>query len=215
MSLGQDLKSAIQETGLSFHLYRGGVLMSESEYVWIKRNSQVTKPFIREFFLEGQLPYDSSARSGDLVYLPYLGRRYLIAHATPDAFEDEVYRLSVVLYLANALVSVVRPVQVRSPSTYLARPRWEIVAKDVYTTLTSPLYGHELNSDSPVGPVVTEVHELYIPSSYDVKSMDIVRLASDFYRVETVKKRRYEGLDVLELHEDNSSETTTTTTTAP
>lgn len=214
MSLGLDLKSAIEETGLSFGHYRDGVLLSSQEFIWLKSNSQVTKPFIREFFLEGNVAYDLDVRSGDVFLLSDTSTRYLIVHSTPDSFENTVYRHSVVLYKANALVSIVRPFQSRDSNSYLAKTHYSIVASGIYVTLTSPLYGHELNEDSPVGSVPTEIHEMYVPSSYGVKETDIVKVGSDSFLVKAVKKRRYEGVDVLELREDNSSETTTTTTTS-
>lgn len=214
MTLGSDIKAAIEETGQAFSLYRDGVLLSSSEYIWLKSNSQVTKPFIREFFLEAQVPYDSAAKSGDLVLLAVSGERYLVMHVTPDSFENSIYRNSIVLYKANVSVSVVRPVVSRDTDyTYLAKTHWNIIAENLYVTFTSPLYGHELNYDSPVGPVSTEEHEMYVPSSYGVQSMDIIRLSDSFFEVKTVKKRRYVGVDVLELGEDTHSETTTTTTT--
>ena len=214
MSLGLDLKSAIEETGLLFSLHRDGVLQSATNYVWLKSNAQVTKPFIREFFLEGQVAYDLDIKSGDVVTITGTGVQYLVAHSTPDSFENEIYRHSLVLYKANEPVSVVRSYQDRNEDTYLAETHYTIVAEDIYVCVTSPLFGNELNEDSETGPIPSEILEMYIPSSYGVLPKDTVRLDGAFYLVESVKKKRYEGLDVLELSLDNSTLTTTTTTTS-
>jgi hypothetical protein len=213
MSLGDDIKSVIEETGVAFDLYRSGVRIAQNQKAWIKGNSQVTKPFIREFFLEGTLASDLSVASGDIMSLLVPGIKYMIMHVTKDLFENEAYRQSVVFYKANVQVTFLRPDQDRDPVSYVLAPHWTILGQNVDVVLTSPLYGAELNEESPVGPISSEVHEMYVPSSYNILPMDLARIGSEFLRVSTVKKRRYEGVDVLELSNDPSSMSTTTTTT--
>lgn len=88
----------------------------------------------------------------------------------------------------------------------------------IYGLLTTPLYGHDLATDEELGYLGLEVHELYLPESLKVQTLDRIRLTStQYYRVETIKPRRYEGVDVFEVGEDSRpapSTTTTTTTTS-
>ena len=60
-----------------------------------------------------------------------------------------------------------------------------------------------------------KLHEMYVPSSLGVQALDRIRISSsEYYRVETVKPRRYSAVDVIELGVDTRATTTSTTTTS-
>jgi len=215
MTIGPDIKEAIVEVGIGFTIIRESGNIT-GEYLTAKSNAQVTKPFIREFFLEGTMCYDTQAVSGDIIEFDTTGARYLVTHRTPTLFENTVIRYEVVLYLANVIVSVLRPVEIRDPHTYHMRTTLPVVKSGVSLTLTTPLFGQSLVTDEELGMLGIETHEVYAPSSYGITYLDRIKILStgQYYRVEAVRKYRFAGVDVIDVGEDLRPTTSTTTTTS-
>ena len=214
MTIGPDIKEAIQEVGTKFSIIRDGGNIT-GEYLTHASNAQVTKPFIREFFLEGTMQYDTDAVGGDIIEFETTGKRYLVAHITPTLFENEVIRYEVVLYMANVVVSILRPFEVRDVSSYLMRTGWTVVKAGVSLTLTTPLFGQSLETDQEIGLLGIQSHEVYAPTSYGITYLDRIKILStgEYWRVEAVRKYIYEGVNVIDVGEDVRPSTTTTTTT--
>jgi hypothetical protein len=213
MTIGPDIKEAIVEVGAGFTIIRESGNVS-GEYLTSKSNAQVTKPFIREFFLEGTMQYDTAVVSGDIIEFDTTGTRYLVTHITPTLFENSVIRYEVVLYMANVLVSILRPGERRDPSSYLIETYWDTIKSNVSLVLTTPLFGQSLEGDSELGLLNIETHEVYAPSSYGITYLDRLKILStgEYWRVEAVRKYRYTGVDVIDVGEDVRPTTSTTTT---
>jgi len=219
MTIGPDIKEAIVEVGTSFTILRDSGNIS-GEYLTHKGNAQVTKPFIREFFLEGVMTYDTQVVVGDIIEFDTTGIRYLVAHFTPTLFENAVIRYETVLYKANVNAVILRPFEVRDPNSYLMRTGFMVIKSSAPLVLTTQLFGQSLEADNELGILNIESHEVYAPSAYGITYMDRIKDPSEnnYWRVEAVRKYRYEGVDVIDVGEDvrptTSSSTSTTTTTA-
>jgi len=224
MTIGPDIKEAIVEVGLGYTIVRSAGNVT-GEYLTAKPNEQVTKPFIRENFLEAQIPYDSVMVSGDVIEFDTTNDRYLIMHFTPTLFENTVIRYESVLYKTNVKVSILRPGQRRNNASYLMETYWDIIAEDADILLTTPLFGQDLETDEQLGLLGMEVHEAWLPSSLGIQLLDRVRITSgtrvgDYWVVESLRKYRFESCDVVKLRVDQrpstttSSSTTTTTSTS-
>ena len=213
MTIGPDIKEAIVEVGTGFTIIRDAGNI-EGEYLTHKSNAQVTKPFIREFFLEGTMQYDTDVVSGDIIEFDTTGTRYLVTHITPTLFENAVIRYETVLYRANVNVSIFRPAEVRDAHTYHIRTAWSTVKAAVNLVLTTPLFGQSLDGDTELGLLNVEMHEVYAPSSYGITYLDRIKILStgEYWRVEAVRKYRYDGVDVIDVGEDVRPTTSTTTT---
>lgn len=217
MSIGVDLKEVLQEVGTAFTVIResGNI---EGEYLDFELNSQVTKPFIQEFFLEAVLQYDTSVNVGDIIEFSVNGVRYMLMNKTPEMFENAIISYASVLYKCNVKIDVRRPSEGdwdRSHS-YDRYTSWEIIKSNIDALLTTPLYGNSLETDEELGLIGIQKGELYLPSSVGIKVLDRIRLEKDeYYRVEAVKKRRYSAVDVIDVGEDTrpSFSTTSSTTT--
>lgn len=211
--IGLDIKEVLSEVGVSFTIIRDSGNVT-GEYVMYSPNAQVTKPFIREFFLDARLAYDTACVVGDVIEFNTTGDRYLIMNRTPTLLEDEIYQYNTVLYKTNVVCDILRPSEGDWPTdTYHRRTIWTSLASSQDVLITTPLYGHELD-ESAFGPLQIEVHEMYVPASIGIRPLDRVRVSSsEYYRVTTVKPRRYDGVDVVELSEDQRPTTTSTTTT--
>jgi len=224
MTIGPDIKEAIVEIGTLFTIERESGDIT-GEYLSYKSNAQVTKPFIREFFLDAELCYDTEGIGGDIIKFNATGTRYIIMNRTPIQFEDTVIKWETTLYKSNTLINVYRQSLVRNSQTYRMDVTWSLVEYNRYALITSPLYGIDLETDEQLGLLGLQVHEMYVPTSYDIKAHDRVLVIgeNEYFRVEAVKKRRYEGVNVLEIGYDtratstttsSSTSTSTTTTTA-
>lgn len=214
MTIGPDIKEAIVEVGTKFTIIRDSGNVT-GEYLTSKSNAQVTKPFIREFFLEGTLQYDTEVVSGDIIEFDTTGVRYLVSHITPTLFENAIIRYETVLYRANVLVSILRPSEIRDPNSYLMRTSWSTVKASASLVLTTPLFGQSLEADQELGIIGIETHEVYAPSSYGITYLDRIKILAtgEYWRVEAVRKYRYDGVDVIDVGEDVRPTTTTTSTT--
>jgi hypothetical protein len=212
MTIGPDIKEALVEVGQAVIVTDRLSIDRAAEYIYYKPNSQATKPFIREFFLEAWFSYDTPTLSGDLVRFVVTGTRYMLMNLTPFMFENTVIRMDGVLYKCNVEAILLRPREVRE--NYLTRTVWDVIASSMWCLLTTPLYGNQLDTGESLGQLGLEVHELYARDIFDIKVNDRVKVSSDqYYRVESIKYRRFDGVTTYELGEDNRSYTTTTTTT--
>lgn len=204
MSIGLDLKEAILAVGVSINLIGRNF---PSEFIRFKTNKQVTKPFIREYFQETMMSFDTNIVSGDVIEVEATGFRYLMMNKTPDLFENEVMRYGGVVYKTNVNGSLQRPTygrgaDLRKAEVFVAVPG----AEAVDALMVEALYGHSLDIDDALGEIGLEKHELYIPHRFGAKVKDRFYINENrYYRVITVKTHRYDDVDVLEIDIDTRS----------
>lgn len=215
MTIGIDIKEVLEEVGNTITIKRDSGDVT-GEYTMYKPNAQVTKPFIREFFLEGILSYDTSAVVGDIIEFLISGDKYILMNKSPVLLENVIYQYNSVFYKTNVVADIMRPSEGDWPAgTYHRKTNWSYLKSQVDVLITTPLYGAELDVEQDLGQIELEIHEMYIPTSVGIEPLDRVRVSSSvFYKVETVKPRRYDGVDVVELSEDTRVQSTTTTTTS-
>jgi len=214
MTIGLDIKEVLVEEGTSFTILRDSGNIT-GEYLDYETNEQVTKPFIQEFFLQAMLAYDTQAVPGDVIQFDTTGNTYLVVGSNTELFENSSIYKAVVLYKTNCQPGIYRPRNASRGGQYHIQTIWDLVSAAPYCLVTTQLYGHDLQTDVPVGYIGVEGHELYIQSSIGVKVGDRIRISADeYFRVKAVKKRRFSAVDVCDLEEDTRPWTTTTTTTS-
>lgn len=219
MSIGPDIKDALKEVAITATILRdsGNV---ENEYIDYDPNAQVTKPFVQEFFLECSLTYDTQIVIGDIIQFDTTTDKYLVMNKTANQFENAVISYNGILYKSNTVVDVYRPVDIENrDDQYLHHTIWTLVKADVNVLLTTALHGYDLE-DSEIGKLSVKDLELYISTSVGAQELDRIIVSSrEYYKIETVKKRRYSAVDVCDLGNDTrsiegSNVTTTTSTTS-
>jgi hypothetical protein len=166
MTVGQDIKSVFQEVGAAVTLLPG----STTEYIRAIINKQVTKPFIREFFIEAQLPYDTSIAAGSTIAFAS-GDVYLVMNKTPMVLEGATYMWGSVLYKTNVIGRVMRPSSARD-ERYRQDVSWAAVKTGCYALLTESLYGNELDSNEELANLGLKREDLYIPASSGIRQDD-------------------------------------------
>jgi hypothetical protein len=203
MTIGPDIKEILSDIGTTFTIKRdsGDV---DGGYLDITPNTQVTKPFIREFFLEIELAYDTSIQAGEILELDVPGTIHMLANKTADVFENEIISYQGVTYQINVSGELLRPSGEADWDSEYKRPETFIPVRDpCYALLTTPVHGGELETDEPIGLLDMERLEMYILSTYGIQELDRYQpVSGEYYRVEAVKTRRYPGIDVVLLGED-------------
>lgn len=199
MSLGPDIKEVLQEVGTSITILRSPVNIT-GEYIKTKINAQVTKPFIREFFLEVTLANDTQVVAGDTLLLAD-GRYFIVMNMTPVLFENEVYCFSAVFYKCNAVGIIKRRQELRIK--YKQHIAWPNIATDCHALLTESYYGNKLDEDERVGPVSLNSIDCYLPHSKGAQKGDRFWISStEYYQVEHIFIRRFDNVDLAILGED-------------
>lgn len=199
MSLGPDIKEVIAEVGSAITIFRSPANIT-GEFIKAKVNAQVTKPFIREFFLEGTLSYDTQLNAGDVVQLND-GRIFLVMNKTPITFEGSIYSYSAVLYKSNVTGSLYRLSETKVD--YRSTVSWSAVVASAYALLTENQFGNELDDDGEVGKVSLKAIDCYLPRSYGAIIGDRFEVSStEYYQVEDIKLRRFDNIDLITLGED-------------
>ena len=217
MSIGPDIKEAIVEVGISYTIIRDSGNITDN-WMTAKANEQVTKPFIREYFLEAQMTFDSPTLAGDIIQFDTTLDRYIVMHFTPTMFENTIIRYESVLYKTNVKVTILRPGERRNPHTLVMETYWDIIQEDRDLLLTTPLFGQDLETSEELGLLGIETHEIWCPSSYGFQNLDRVRVTlgvgvGDYWKAEALRKYRFEACDVVKVKEDTRATTTTTSTT--
>ena len=204
MTIGPDIKEVLSEVGTAFTIKRDSGDVT-GEYLDYTPNTQVTKPFIREFFMEVMLSYDTVANAGDIIELDVPAQHYIVMNLTPDMFENEIIKKDGVIYKCNVSGELLRfSGEADWPdSTYRKLEHLQLVRADCYALLTSPEFGGELDENEPIGYLNMDEQELYLPSSVGIKELDRYQpVSGEYYKVTAVKKRRYPNVDVALLSED-------------
>jgi len=203
MSIGPDIKEALWDVGIFYDILLPVTLPDHEKLVY-KGNAQATKPFIREFFLEATLSYDTLVTPGSVIKLIISSIPYLIMNKTPNMFEDEVIENKVVLYKCNVSGELLRiSGEVGWNPKYQKTPKFEVIRANAYALQTEVLLGSGIALDQEIGAVSTDRQDLYVPEYYGVKELDrYAPVSGEWYMVKAVKKRLYDGVDVCELIPD-------------
>lgn len=199
--VAEDIKKAYIEVGVKYNVFREN-LIGSGEYLFYEENRQVTKPFIRESFLEASIPYDTSGESGDILKFDD-GRNYILMSKTPSLIENEIIEFGVTLYKANVSGELSRPSgEAWDSQTYHKVPVFEIMKTNCFSLLTESLFRYEM-VEKEIGNLLVSKDELYVPKYYGIQINDRYSPRSgEFYKVSTIKTRGFVGVDVVEVEED-------------
>ena len=207
MAFGLDIKHVLQEVGTAVHIKgrTSGETDIDGGYLDYEMNRQVTKPFVREFFLEASLPYDTVILAGDVVeFQDGTSRRFMVMNKTPENFENEGVIYEIVLHRCNVSGELFRPSgEVPNATTYQRQTVWQLVRGECYGLLTDRLFGTDLIQDEELGQIGIESQVLYLPHSVGARVLDRYRpVSGEYYKIETVSIRRYDNIDICYVSED-------------
>jgi hypothetical protein len=194
----EDIKSAYIEVGSSYNVLN----KVSGEYCMYELNSQVTKPFIREFFLEAYLPSDTQARAGDVIEFETTRTRYLVMNSTPDMLENQVIENACVLYKVNCTGEIRRPVETRN-AQYKVGTEWQTIAASTNALITEVLFGYMMSDEDDLGMLGIKKDDFYIPSSYGIRVLDRIEpFSGEFRMVTAIRKHTYPNVDFCTVEVD-------------
>ena len=203
MSIQIDIADVLEEVGIAFSIERLGVDAGyDNEYLTYTPNTQVTKPFVREHFLETAFKSDTNVLGGDVLNFVVSGDSYLVMNNTPDFFENEIIRYLSVLYKTNVSLDILRPQN--TTVGYDTTFAFSTIHTAQKALIYAPLFGNVGKVDDSVGSYGLDKHELYLPLDYGLKEADRVQISgtSLYYKVNTVILRRFPNIVVAGLIED-------------
>ena len=204
--VGLDIKDVLEEIGTSFtYLVRPDSGELGTQYLDYEMNRQVTKPFIREYFLEAMFPYDTDAVGGDVIkFLD--GRIFMIMNITDENLFNESLGKEAVLYKCNVSGELRRASGEASWDTTYSYQRstvWESIAIPAYGLLSEKLFGTDLEQDADFGQISLEAQILYLPNSYGAKVLDRYSPKSgEYYKIQAIRTREFDSVDVCHVVED-------------
>jgi len=205
MSIGFDIADVFTEIGTRFNIKQdSGEVDVVGGYLDFEMNRQVTKPFVREFFLECFFAYDTTVNAGDVIeFQDETSRRFMVMNKTQENFENESILHEGVLYLCNVSGELLRPSGEVFDTNYVQTTTWNPIRTEAYAFLSDRLFGTSLEQDEEVGQFKIESQLLYLPHSYGTQPLDRYSPSSgEYYKIETIATRRFDNVDVCYLAED-------------
>ena len=205
MGVGDDIKLAYQEVGIHYKVTRGLTPTTSGEYIgeylMYEPNLQASKPFLRNFAVEASLPYDTVVISGDLLTLDD-GQKFLVNVVTPDVLQGEAIEKLANLYKANVSGELYRYSGEAVDALYHTVQVFDLVASNVYATLAPEEMQTKLEQVD-FAQLENKQLLLYLPNFYHAQVLDrYVPISGEYYKVRSVNRRMFDGVDILSLEED-------------
>jgi len=200
--VGLDIKDVLEEIGTSFTILRPNSGELGIEYLDYETNRQVTKPFIREYFLEISLPYDTNVIGGDIIEFSD-NRQFLVMNVTPENLFNESIGKEGILYKCNVSGELLRPTGEAWGASYRRVTTWQTIKLPCYGLLTEKIFGSDLITDEELGQIGVEAMVLYLPSEVHALPLDRYLFASgEYVKLEVIEHRKFDGVDVCHISED-------------
>ena len=202
MSFGPDIEELLDDIGTSYTIIRDSGNIT-GEKLLAKVHRQVTKPFIREFFTEATLSYNSVTVGGDIIRFDD-GTNHLIVNNSKRNFENTAFDRQAVLYKCNVSGQLQRLSGTAWDNDYQTNQEFATVNSQVYGLLTEELYGNVVDEDNPVGQVSEFSLSFFVPASIDIQELDryIPVSGEQAYKIEDIDKRIFNGVWVAHCEKD-------------
>lgn len=211
MGVKEKIKKTLKKLGTSYTIIReaGNVTGEKLDY---ESNSQVTKPFIREHFLEVTFMYDTEVVPGDVLQFDEDQRKFLVMNADPELFKDVIITKSGVLYKCNTVGNLQRPSG--ESVNYTEVIHWNEVKSGVDALMTDKLYGTRMEDDVQYAQFGIKSLILYVPKSLGIAALDRWVLSGEtfafddeqeqvMYKISHVERKSFPGVDIAYLEEEN------------
>ena len=201
---GSDVADIIDDIGIPFTIF--GTLTTEKCIT--KINSQISKPFIREFFLEITALYNTAVVPGNiLVFNAPDNRYYLITANAFNKLGNAVITTELVGYKCNSFGKLQRNTGTGwNAKTYKHTNSWVDVLNPCPALLSEVQFGamSEL-ADEDIGKILTQELKLYLPHSVGIKTNDRYIVDGVNWKIGRIETHRFSGCDVCNVEEDTRS----------
>lgn len=213
MSIGEDIKSVLADLGVSFKLVRDSGVIDGGRLDYAINESNAN-PFIREHCLSVTFAFDTPAVVGDIVHFDTDGRYFLVAHKTPEVFENAVITHEGTLYMCNATVSFLRPSGEVQDQSYRTITHWEPLRTYAPALLTNRNAMSSMDTSRDFMQMDIAEVVAYVPKSWNVLQHDRMIVSGEIvkYDEDHFGERRYSvkhkdsfnfgGMEIVYLEED-------------
>lgn len=205
MAIAEDIKEILtEEFGAAFQIIRESGNVS-GEYGIIRYTNQATKPITLEHFRRCVLPYDTKAVAGDIVDVSGTSERFIVTNKLPKLFGSDIISYDSIWYKCNVSSGeLLRPSGETRDAQYHLDPGWETIKNNCDAMQVAALYGNDFKSEQEIALMGLLKNEVYLPKSVGVQVLDRWQPASgEYYQVSVIESRRFPGVDVLIVEEDN------------
>lgn len=203
MTFSGELFDVYKDAGAEVIVLRDEGVFS-GEWVVSEISTQVTKPFIKEFFREFYIAANTRIMNGDVIRLKKIGDNFIVMNIDSEVFEDEVIEKTGVLYKTNVSGQVLRMSgEEWNAQSYEKNISWSVVKTDAYALVTEPVFGDKMD-EQVFGSLEINKKEAYFPARYNIRLLDRFEVASgEYFMVESLRKRRFPNVWMAYLVEDN------------
>jgi hypothetical protein len=205
MSISNDIKETLEEVGTQYSVKQGTTTLAASEYLDYDLQT-TTNPFLRNFFLDATLPFDTTASVGNVLTFSTTGDKYLLMNKQAELFENSVLDYQTVLYKCNVSGELLRPSGEDSWSDQSYHKETQFgapYATGVNCLMVEPIVGNDLDIQQELATLNIFKDQVYIPHHYGVQLFDrFAPFSGEYYRIEGIITRQFAGVDVCKIGED-------------
>ena len=203
MSIGEDIKSVIQELGTPITILQRDGSTVTGEYIDYDNYYEQSTEFIRQFCYSGDFQYDSVAIPGDIIQ--FSTQNLMLMNKKHTRFENDVVDSSCFLIECNNFGKFLRSVNTRNVTTKKLTAAWSTIVKDsLYGLLISRKAENE-----EIGGLsnIIEKYTLFVPAGTTILPGDrwfpSRTVLTEYYEVLTVDTYRFDGILTIGLIEDS------------
>jgi len=202
MSIGSDIKKAFEAVGSTYLIKRKNSPFLSGEYCVYEISTALRVPFDREFVYQASLSYDTLAVEGDILLFSD-GEQFLLANKDPEQFANSPVVFESKLLKINVISGeIYRSSGETWDSQYHKIPIWSLTESGVGGLLIETTEV-KLEEKEDFGKPSTNISQLYIPNTMDIKVLDRFQPTSgEYYQVNALRKRVFPGLIIVEVSED-------------
>jgi len=203
VAIASCIKQSLKHSASAYTVIRDAGYIS-GEYMGVRTTEQVTKPITMEHFRVADIPYDTSATTGDVIEIDASHERFMVTNLAPIVMGNALALYQGILYKCNIQSGeLYRPSGETWGVDYHKETQWSLVKNSVHAMHVAALYGADLSTDKELAMIGLAKDEVYMPDSVGIQALDRWQPASgEYYLVETVERRRYPGVDVAVVVED-------------
>lgn len=198
---GADVSDIIDDIGIPFTIFG----TTTTEKCITKINSQISKPFIREFFLEVTTAYNTAVVPGNIIVFDAPdGRYYLITANAFNKLGNAVMTTELVGYKCNSFGKLQRNNETGwNAQTYQHTNAWTDILDPCPALLSEVQFGQMSQlADEDIGKIFTQELKLYLPKSVGIKTNDRYIVDGVNWQIGRIESLRFSGCDVCNVEVD-------------
>lgn len=206
--IGEDIAEVINELGTALHIIdRDPVVI---EYALPYTTKVLTKPSTANTF---QLMYGNmytTVVEGDLIEIPAMGHElYRCMTKRYNTFEDQAYRVPLVLYRCNEALSIYRSIEKRDANYDVVQQFAPVEeAQGINCLMNDKLYSSEFDNDTQSFTSIDVKGRIaYIPTKFDIRIKDrLIDRKGRLYEVTIIEDHTFENMYVVYTESDTRTE---------